>query len=443
MRRFRTRIAAAVLLAGAVIFILVSWRDPGYARLRLMRVLRVPARIGTPLRSSSRRRRSGDRSERQRAARSVGVRSVERAGSALRRHPARRRAERRRRSSDAVVRRFAQRAHRGNSRGEPAGAGRRTHRRRRRPRLRRCAHGRLAAAVSSCSPCGSRKPARRSWSRCRRAIEQSSRCERGASAFPRSSTRCSARRGSIASRSRGSSPGPARSSMQRRSSGFSVSAASGFQRVRLGDLPAFAGDLEITNAFTGPTVRVAGGAPADRPADSRQWRADVLRLHVDDYRVVTLEPAPLRTERGTYVWEQPFAGPSRARCAVARLRAVLFGERAAARAEPARLCLRAARRRTFSGVLPRVRAGRSDVRVSRAVAGAERPVRARRSPADRARRRGGRFRRVHLRPAGCGRRISWRSRPRCARCRRRWSTYCSRPPRSGWCWRSWPPAQRI
>ncbi len=70
-----------------------------------------------------------------------------------------------------------------------------------------------------------------------------------------------------------------------------VRADSGYQRVGLDDLPAFAGDVEITN----------------RPAEARRWAHDEVRLHLDDYRVVEREPAPLRTEGTTYVWERPFA----------------------------------------------------------------------------------------------------------------------------------------
>ncbi len=86
-----------------------------------------------------------------------------------------------------------------------------------------------------------------------------------------------------------------------------VSADSGRQPLGLDDLPAFAGDVEIANASTGPTIRVAHGAPTGRPADTRVWRNDVLRVHVDDYRVAVREPAPQRTEGATYVWERPFA----------------------------------------------------------------------------------------------------------------------------------------
>lgn len=85
-----------------------------------------------------------------------------------------------------------------------------------------------------------------------------------------------------------------------------VSADSGYQRLALEDLPAFAGDVEIANAFTGPKIRVAGSRDADRPSDGWRWGYDVLRLYVDDYRVVDREPAPLRTEGATYVWERPF-----------------------------------------------------------------------------------------------------------------------------------------
>jgi hypothetical protein len=86
-----------------------------------------------------------------------------------------------------------------------------------------------------------------------------------------------------------------------------VNGDSGYQRLALEDLPAFAGDVEIANAFTGPKVRVPGKREADPPADGRRWAYDVLRLHVDDYRVVGREPRPLRTQGATYVWERPFA----------------------------------------------------------------------------------------------------------------------------------------
>jgi hypothetical protein len=85
-----------------------------------------------------------------------------------------------------------------------------------------------------------------------------------------------------------------------------VSADSGYQPLGLEDLPAFAADVEIANAFTAPRIRVAGRAEADLPV-RRRWAYDVLRLHVDDYRVVRNDPAPVRTEGATYVWERPFA----------------------------------------------------------------------------------------------------------------------------------------
>jgi len=86
-----------------------------------------------------------------------------------------------------------------------------------------------------------------------------------------------------------------------------VSADSGYQWLPMEDLPAFAGDVEIANAFTGPKVRVAGDRETGRPADARRWAYDVLRLHVDDYRIVGREPVPLRAEGATYVWRRPFA----------------------------------------------------------------------------------------------------------------------------------------
>nr|MDQ6941516.1 hypothetical protein [Candidatus Eremiobacteraeota bacterium] len=72
---------------------------------------------------------------------------------------------------------------------------------------------------------------------------------------------------------------------------IAVRADSGYQRVGLDVLPAFAGDVEITN----------------RPAEARRWAHDAVRLHLDDYRVVEREPAPLRAEGTTYIWEHPFA----------------------------------------------------------------------------------------------------------------------------------------
>ncbi|HEV2643631.1 MAG TPA: hypothetical protein VGT98_13025, partial [Candidatus Elarobacter sp.] len=86
-----------------------------------------------------------------------------------------------------------------------------------------------------------------------------------------------------------------------------VSAESGYQPLGLEDLPAFAGDVEIANAFTGPKIRVAGSGEGDRPPDTRRWVSDELRVHVDDYRVVDREPAPLRTQGASYVWVRPFA----------------------------------------------------------------------------------------------------------------------------------------
>jgi hypothetical protein len=94
-----------------------------------------------------------------------------------------------------------------------------------------------------------------------------------------------------------------------------LTAASEYQRLRLEELPAFAGDVEIANALTGPRVRVPGGGAGDRPADGRRWSRDVLSLRVEDYRVVERDPAPLRVDGTTYMWEHPFVGP-RGRVAV-------------------------------------------------------------------------------------------------------------------------------
>ena len=168
-----------------------------------------------------------------------------------------------------MVRCVAQRAHRGNSRGEPAGAGRRAHRR----------DEDRGFGVARAASRGSRQ------------LVLAVRQQEAGAAFvvtlpPSDRAVVAVRAGRIGVPAfvdevfgapqfdhkpiAGFFTG-ARPQFYATSDGVSVSAASGFQRVGLGDLPAFAGDLEITNAFTGPTVRVAGGAQADRPADSRQW----------------------------------------------------------------------------------------------------------------------------------------------------------------------------
>jgi len=88
--------------------------------------------------------------------------------------------------------------------------------------------------------------------------------------------------------------------------GITVSADSGYQRPGLADLPPFAGDVEIGNAFTGPRVRV-GAAPDRRgSADPRAWGRDVLRVRVDDYRVAIRGPAPASGQGAAYVWNRPF-----------------------------------------------------------------------------------------------------------------------------------------
>ena len=84
-----------------------------------------------------------------------------------------------------------------------------------------------------------------------------------------------------------------------------VSADSGYQRVGLEDLPAFAGEVEIANAFIGPRISPARGRNPDRSLSARRWGYDMLRLRVDDYRVADPRPRP-RDIDGTLVWARPF-----------------------------------------------------------------------------------------------------------------------------------------
>jgi hypothetical protein len=86
-----------------------------------------------------------------------------------------------------------------------------------------------------------------------------------------------------------------------------VSADSGYRPLALEDLPPFAGEVEIANAFTGPAIQVAGGRSAGPQVDARRWAYDVLRLHVVDYTVVPRQPAPERDDGAAYVWNRPFA----------------------------------------------------------------------------------------------------------------------------------------
>ncbi len=86
-----------------------------------------------------------------------------------------------------------------------------------------------------------------------------------------------------------------------------VSASSDDQRLLLEELPAFAGDVEIANDFSAPAIRVAGSGATDRRADARQWAYDTLRLDVHDYRIVARRPEPQRMEGSAIVWERPFA----------------------------------------------------------------------------------------------------------------------------------------
>jgi hypothetical protein len=93
-----------------------------------------------------------------------------------------------------------------------------------------------------------------------------------------------------------------------RKSGRTVFVAeSGWQRLGIDDLPAIAGDVEIANAFSGPRVRYPGVEIAERPAETRRWSDVVLQVHVDDYRVVGREPAPDATTGDVFIWRRPFA----------------------------------------------------------------------------------------------------------------------------------------
>jgi hypothetical protein len=85
-----------------------------------------------------------------------------------------------------------------------------------------------------------------------------------------------------------------------------VSADSGYQRVGLEDLPAFAGEVEIANAFIGPRISPARGRGLDPASSARRWGNDMLRLRVDDYRVADPRPGPRETEGTTIVWSRPF-----------------------------------------------------------------------------------------------------------------------------------------
>jgi hypothetical protein len=93
--------------------------------------------------------------------------------------------------------------------------------------------------------------------------------------------------------------------------GVTVSAASGYRRPGLEQLPALSGPLEIANADTGARVRILGDA---RDSDARggaartrrAWASDALRLTVADYGVTNAVPAPSRREGPAYVWDGPF-----------------------------------------------------------------------------------------------------------------------------------------
>lgn len=88
-----------------------------------------------------------------------------------------------------------------------------------------------------------------------------------------------------------------------------IQADSGFQRPGLESVPALAGALVVQNAFTARAVGAADVTnvlPASILAD-RLWASDVLRLAVEDYRIVDPEPVPFRTEGSTVVWDRPLA----------------------------------------------------------------------------------------------------------------------------------------
>ncbi|MDQ6924842.1 MAG: hypothetical protein M3154_01215 [Candidatus Eremiobacteraeota bacterium] len=85
-----------------------------------------------------------------------------------------------------------------------------------------------------------------------------------------------------------------------------VSADSGYQRLGLEDLPAFAGEVEIANAFIGPRIWPARGGDLGPALSARRWGYDMLRLRVDDYRVADPRPGPRETEGTSLVWARPF-----------------------------------------------------------------------------------------------------------------------------------------
>ena len=175
-----------------------------------------------------------------------------------------------------------------------------------------------------------------------------------------------------------------------------VSADSGYQRLGLEDLPAFAGEVEIANAFIGPRISPARGRGVGPASSARSWGNDVLRLRVDDYRV---DRSPARTARNRRHDARVVAAVRRRPNAcrgLAHARTVLLGRGAAARVEPTGLRLRAARRRAISRLRARLRAGDSDAGIPRALARKERTVRDDRSPSHRRRDRRRRLRCVHL-----------------------------------------------
>ncbi|BDE07500.1 hypothetical protein WPS_27760 [Vulcanimicrobium alpinum] len=71
-----------------------------------------------------------------------------------------------------------------------------------------------------------------------------------------------------------------------------VRASSGYRDVGLDDLPALRGDLELASD---------GAATA---SSARRWSRDVVRLQLADYRTVDRVPAPLREDGTTAIWER-------------------------------------------------------------------------------------------------------------------------------------------
>jgi hypothetical protein len=88
-----------------------------------------------------------------------------------------------------------------------------------------------------------------------------------------------------------------------------ISGDSGFQRPGLESIPPLTGQLVVENAFSAhdiPAAALTNVLPGTILAD-RLWSSDVLRLAVEDYRIVDPEPVPFRTEGSTVVWDRPLA----------------------------------------------------------------------------------------------------------------------------------------